>query len=167
MEVHTDDTLIQLQNLCASVGLKVVYTPCLPKAPINGAARWINQNKTPLIQLSCRHKVNDIFWFSFFHELGHILLHGVKDIFLENVEYDQLDALKEKEADQFAEHKILSRQEEKILLRDFSYSRSSIEGYSKQFNLHPGIIVGRLQHRGLVSKSRFNDLKAKITLPDN
>lgn len=102
MTEHPEDFFEQAQALCLEAGVKVVYTPCLPKAPINGVARWIDNNTTPLIQLSRRQKRDDFFWFSFFHELGHILLHGKKGIFLENVEYAGKDAEKEKEADDFA-----------------------------------------------------------------
>lgn len=91
----------QLQNLCAKAGVKVVQTPCLPNAPIHGSARWV-QN-TPLIQLSETYPTNNSFWFTFFHEAGHILKHGKKDIFLEDVEYSEKDIQKEKEADAFAE----------------------------------------------------------------
>jgi len=73
-----DDFFIKLQQVCLEAGVKVVYTPCLPKAPIHGSTRWIGDS--PLIQLSARYKSNDIFWFTFFHELGHILLHGKKYI---------------------------------------------------------------------------------------
>jgi len=38
----------------------------------------------PSSKLSCRYKVEDIFWFSFFHEVGHVLLHGKRDVFLED-----------------------------------------------------------------------------------
>lgn len=75
----------QLQELCGSAGVKLVYTPCLPKAQINGSTRWLKN--TPLIQMIGRFNRNDIFWFSFFHETGHILLHNKKDIFLENTDY--------------------------------------------------------------------------------
>ena len=50
MAKHPSDFLNKLQTLCLGAGVKVVYTPCLPKAPINGATRWMND--TPLIQLT-------------------------------------------------------------------------------------------------------------------
>lgn len=89
-----------LQSICLEAGVKVVHTPCLPKAPISGATRWIND--TPLIQLSDRYKSKKSFWFTFFHETGHILLHGKKDIFLEEVNYTDKSKRKEEEADEFA-----------------------------------------------------------------
>lgn len=100
MSIHPDNFFSSLQSICLKAGVKVVHTPCLPKAPIVGSTRWIND--TPLIQLSGRYKRNDSFWFTFFHEAGHILLHGKKDIFLEKVEYSEKDKEKEDEADAFA-----------------------------------------------------------------
>lgn len=100
MAHHPDDFFRQLQVLCLEAGVKVVHTPCLSKAPISGSTRWIND--TPLIQLTGRYKRNDSFWFTFFHEAGHIILHGKKDIFLENIDYSDKDKEKEKEADDFS-----------------------------------------------------------------
>jgi addiction module HigA family antidote len=94
------DLKSSVQNRCLEAGVKVVYTPALPKAPILGSTRWINN--TPLIQLTGEFSNNDSFWFTFFHEAGHILLHGKKDIFLEQIEYSDKDKLKEDQADEFA-----------------------------------------------------------------
>lgn len=55
----------------------------------------------------------DRFWFTFFHEAGHILNHGKKDIFLEDIEYSNLDLEKEKEVDEFAVEWTLSNEEER------------------------------------------------------
>jgi hypothetical protein len=96
----------QLQALCAECGIKLIYTPCLKKAPISGSTRWINN--IPCIQLSGRSKRYDIFWFSFFHEIGHILLHGKKDIFLEDIDYNDEQLAKEKQADDFSTDVLLS-----------------------------------------------------------
>ena len=70
---HPNDLLKRLQQLCADAGVCLVYTPTFPKVPISGAARW--HKDYPVIQLSLRGKWNDIFWFTFFHEAGHIMLH--------------------------------------------------------------------------------------------
>ncbi len=71
----------KLQAICASVGIKLIRVACLKKAPLNGATRWLND--TPIIQMSDQYKDDEAFWFTFFHEVGHILLHGKKAIFLE------------------------------------------------------------------------------------
>nr|MDA3866641.1 ImmA/IrrE family metallo-endopeptidase [Salinivirgaceae bacterium] len=96
-----DNFAQQLQNKCAFAGVAVLYTQGLPKAPISGATWWKGGN--PIIQLSGRYKTNDQFWFTFFHEAAHILKHGKRAVFLENVKGTPNDTEKEKEADQFAQ----------------------------------------------------------------
>ncbi len=151
MASHPADLFKQLQHLCLDAGVKVVHTPCIKKAPINGSTRWLND--TPLIQLTGRYKRNDIFWFTFFHEAGHILLHGKKDIFLENIDYSDKDLEKEKEADDFAVKWTLSKEEEREILKCQDLSEADIYAFSQKFNTHPAIIIGRLQHKGVIHYS--------------
>lgn len=139
-----EDFFDQLKELCRSCGIILIATPTLPKAPINGATRWIKDN--PVIQLSGRYKGYDNLWFNFFHEVGHILLHGKKEIFLENAGLTGQDEEKEKEADAFASSILLSSTEELEFLHNSSFSEASIIEAAKRYNTHPSILVGRLKH---------------------
>ena len=177
------DFFVKLQNICAEAGVKVVHTVCLPQAPINGATRWMND--TPLIQLSGRYKKNDIFWFTVFHEIAHILLHGKKDVFLEEVDYTGKEVEKEAEADQFAADYLLSKSEEQAILdamRLNTYtlrrkgvtsdqlldttlaSASTIRSFATKFHTHPACIIGRLQHKGLIPYSFGTEFIEKIEI---
>lgn len=151
MAKHPDNFFKYLQKVCLEAGVKVVHTPCINKAPINGSTRWLND--TPLIQLTGRYKRNDSFWFTFFHEAGHILLHGKKDIFLENIDYSEKDKQKEKEADEFAIKWTLTTYEQQEIIDAAPLDEDDIKTFAKKFNTHPAIIIGRLQHDGLVSYS--------------
>jgi Zn-dependent peptidase ImmA (M78 family) len=144
MASHPDNFFKQLQDLCLEAGVKVVHTPCISKAPIDGSTRWIND--TPLIQLTGRYKRNDIFWFTFFHEAGHILLHGKKDIFLENIDYSDLDKLKEQEANDFAVKWTLSQEQYGEIVRRAVITEAEILDFARRFDTHPAIIMGRLHH---------------------
>ena len=139
-----EDFFKQLHELCRSCGMILIATPTLPKAPINGATRWVRD--TPVIQLSGRYKGYDNLWFNFFHEVGHIILHGKKEIFLENAGLTGQDEAKEKEADNFASNILLSRNEELEFLRNDSFSETVILEAAKKYNTHPSILVGRLKH---------------------
>lgn len=90
----------QLKELCSEAGVKLIFISHIPHAPVNGCARWIDDS--PCVLMTDRQKSNDVFWFSFFHEIGHILLHGKKDVFLEDKEYLDQQKEKEMEADRFA-----------------------------------------------------------------
>jgi addiction module HigA family antidote len=100
MEQSSDHLFSDLQAVCLKAGVKVVYTPTLSDLPVIGSTRWMLD--TPLIQLSVCDPADARFWFTFFHEAGHILLHGKKEIFLEKIEYTDMDPDKEGQADQFA-----------------------------------------------------------------
>lgn len=96
----------KMQELCANAGVAVVFVPALPKTGVSGATRWLNSNKA-IIQLSLRYKTDDHLWFTFFHEAGHILLHGKKELFLEGA--NGLDEGKEEEANRFAQEELIPK----------------------------------------------------------
>lgn len=154
----------ELQRICNQCGVALVYTPNLPKAPISGAARWIGAN--PLIQLSDRYKTNDRFWFTFFHEAGHILKHGKKKIFLEGLDTSNTDMAMEAEADQFAADCLIPHQEYRRMLDEVT-TTEDLEAFADEIKMHPGIVIGRLQYEEKINFSQFNEYKIKINLFDN
>lgn len=145
------DFFKQLQLLCLAAGIVVLFTPKLPKVPLSGSTRWLNN--TPLIQLTARYKRNDSFWFTFFHELGHIVLHGKKYISLENIDFAAADPQKEQEAHQFAIEHTFTNKQEKNLLKKKTITEPDIIKYAKKCNTHPAMIIGRLQHNGVIPYS--------------
>ena len=100
-EDFIDEGMHKLQELGAKIGIKVIYAQNFKSAPIHGMARWYKD--IPVIQLHDRFKDRNAFWFTFFHELGHIVLHGKKDIFIKNVYYGNKNQQKDDEANMFAQ----------------------------------------------------------------
>jgi len=140
-----------LQELCLQAGVVLLFTPKLPKVPLSGSTRWLNN--TPLIQLTARYKKNDSFWFTFFHELGHIILHGKKYVSLENIDFAAADPEKEIEANQFAVSQTFTNDQENEVLQNETITEQDIIHYAKKFNTHPAMIIGRLQHDGYIHYS--------------
>jgi HTH-type transcriptional regulator / antitoxin HigA len=151
----------QLQKLGLEAGVAVVYTPSLPQAPISGVARWIGGN--PLIQLTDRYKSNDQFWFTFFHEVGHILLHGKKEVFIESFEGYVQDATKEDEANKFAADWLLPDDFIKDLPKT-KITEKDIRNIARLYNTHPAIVIGRLNKMKKIPYSFGTDMKLKVTL---
>jgi plasmid maintenance system antidote protein VapI len=156
MVSQPSDFFSKIQELCGHAGVKVVHTPCLPKAPIHGSTRWLND--VPLVQLSGRYRRNDVFWFTFFHEIGHILLHGKKYISIENIEYDGENQVYENEADTFSANLLLTKEQENEITSNQSLTETDVVRYAQQFQTHPAIIIGRLQHLKLVPFGLGNNL---------
>ncbi len=159
------DFAIKLQQICAKCGVAVTYTPALPKAPISGASRWFHGK--PLIQLSGRYKTDDHFWFTFYHEAGHIFLHGKKDIFLENVTGTSLDERKEEEANEFAAKFLLKKSECQEIIDAAPLDDNKIKAFADKFNTSTGVIIGRLQHLKILKWTEGNHLRQTVNLFDN
>lgn len=148
-----DDLFAQLTILCNEAGVKVVHTPCLPGATLHGSTHW--EKDTPVIQLSNRYKRNDIFWFTFFHEAGHILKHGKKATFIEGLQHNQESMKKEKEADEVAIEYTLTIEQETEIRSHFPLSKpSQINQLATKFNTHPACIMGRFAR----SDKRLNQM---------
>lgn len=147
----------EVVRLCADAGVAVVFVPELPKMRASGATWWLTPTKA-VIQLSLRYKSNDHLWFSFFHEAGHILLHGKKDVFIEDNDVNE----KEDEANHFASESLIPSHKFKVFLSSSRLSKNSIGRFAAEIGIAPGIVVGRLQHDGYLPPSHCNDLKTRL-----
>ena len=164
MTTGAPDFWQQVVVVLNSVGVKVVCVPCLPKVSASGVSRWINNS--PIIQVSDRMKRYDIFWFSLWHEIGHILKHGTKYISVENVEYDDRDMEVENEANAFAAEWIFAEEEEQQFVALGDFSRSVIIRFAAQVHTHPSLIAGRLVHKGYLTTQAIvaMQLVPKVTI---
>lgn len=145
---------------CAAAGVAIAFVPELPKTRVSGATRWLSPKKA-LIQLSLRHKSDDHLWFTFFHEAGHILLHGKKTVFVE-ADFDGDE--QEQEADRFAADALVPPNAIRDLRSRTALTERVIIDVAKQLGIAPGIVVGRLQHERAVPFNRFNGLKIRYEL---
>ena len=148
-----------MQDICADAGVAVVFVPALPKTGVSGATRWINKNKA-IIQLSLRYKTDDQLWFTFFHEAGHILLHGKKQLFLEDSNGSDSD--KERQANCFSEEMLIPAQKFSDFIAKQRLNKASIISFAKSVGIAPGIVVGRLQYKKILKPEFCNDLKQRF-----
>lgn len=142
----------EMRRLCSAAGVALALVPEMQKAPWSGATKWLSVSKA-MILLSLRGKTEDRFWFAFFHEAGHVLNDGKKDMYIND---DTQQDPRERKANEYAaEILIPSALEGRIKL--FT-SKSDVERFAAEQRISPGIVVGRYQH--LTKKwNYFNDLK--------
>lgn len=158
-----DDFGEQMKELCRKAGVALVFVEEFKKTHLSGATRWLSPQKA-LVMLSLRHKSDDHFWFSFFHEAAHILLHGKKECFLDLEKNKRTD--EEKEADEFAANFLIPLVDyEQFIAETSRFSTVSIKQFAQECNIAPGIVVGRLQHDKIIPfASPINSLKRKLCL---
>jgi HTH-type transcriptional regulator / antitoxin HigA len=151
----------KMVSLCAEAGVALTFIPEFKQTHLSGATEWISKDKA-LIVLSLRFKTDDHFWFSFFHEAAHIMLHGKKDIYIDYVEKEHDE--KEKQADLYACEILVPKKEYKefINANKPQFYAQTIIRFANKLKIAPGIIVGMLQHDGLIEYRWHNDLKRKF-----
>ncbi len=145
-----------MRDLCTGAGVALALVPELPKAPVSGAARWLTKTKA-MIALNLRGKANDRFWFTFFHEAGHILHDDHKEVFVD-VAYS--DDPCERHANTFAGEFLIPRAYSKRVQQ--LRTKAEVEAFASEIGIHPGIVVGRLQHDDLIPYAHLNALKTKL-----
>lgn len=154
-----------LKTLCAQTGVVLLFVPHFSGTHVSGVARWLGDR--PLIQLSLLGKWNDVFWFSFFHEVAHILKHPKRAVFLDDASSSATAQSKEeKEADQFAAD-VLIAPEDRKLLGQVNLTSQGVRAFASKVDIHPGIVVGSLQHMGLIAwASPMNQLKDRYQIAE-
>jgi HTH-type transcriptional regulator / antitoxin HigA len=150
----------ELERLLAERGVVLILLPHFPKTYAHGATFWLGPDKAVLL-MSIRGKWADIFWFSLFHEIGHILLHPKKTF----IDEDQVllePARQEKEADQFAEDSLIGAERLGEFVQKSDFSRAAIVAFAGEVGISAGIVVGRLQREGLLKyDSELNKIRDK------
>ncbi|MBI4534745.1 MAG: HigA family addiction module antidote protein [Ignavibacteriae bacterium] len=150
-----------MRRLCAEAGVALVFVSELPGTHLSGATRWMSKDKA-LIMLSLRRKRDDHFWFSFFHEAGHILFGGKKNIFLD--EMNSWTDPEEELANDFASYTLIPRDRYREFLERGEYTITSVRRFAEKQGIAPGIVVGRLQHEGIIPWNALNGLTRKFEL---
>jgi Zn-dependent peptidase ImmA (M78 family) len=112
-----------------------------------------------MLILSFRHLSDDHFWFTFFHEIAHLLLHKATLTFIDGEE--KLSNKMESEANEFAERVLIppSRRDD---LMDLSPRRESIIRFAYSVGVSAGVVVGQLQHYRVIRPNQLNHLKRRF-----
>ncbi len=129
----------KLINLCANSGVALSLIPKLDKVPWNGASKWITPDKA-LIILNIRGKTEDKFWFSFFHEAGHILHDSKKGLYIADGSNDPIEI----KANNFSENYLIPKKYNSVI-SEFK-TRNEFIKFAKTLNISVGIVVGRYHY---------------------
>ncbi len=158
-----DEFYPRMVEFCRSTGVALVLVPELKDTHISGAACWLSQHKA-MIAISLRYRTNDHLWFTFFHEAAHILFHGKKNVYID-IQEDGTSR-EEQEANYFAGKIMIPEKMFQRFIQQNQFFENHIKAFCQEINIHPGVLVGRLQHDGKIKHSWHNSLKAKYIITD-
>lgn len=171
------DDVRQVPKALSSLGVRCVVVEHLPETRIDGACFWLDF-KSPVVALSMRFDRIDSFWFTLMHELGHVAAGDGRDKALrpdidlvvdsEAASKDEALPPEELAANQFASSVLVPPDEfENFISRVRPlFSKQKIEGFAALHKIHPGLVVGQLQHRRLIpfANLRASLIKVRATL---
>lgn len=145
----------ELVSILTSCGIAVVFLPHINGSYLQGATFY--DGKKIVMGLTVRGKNADKFWFSFFHELAHIIYGHI----------GQLDGASEDDeniANEFARDTLIPIAEFKEFVENNSINKATISLFSKRIGIAPGIVVGRLQKEEYIKYNQFNELKENYAI---
>ena len=160
-ELPPEQFLPGMRDLCADAGVAFCVVQELPKVGATGAARWLNDGKA-LIQMNIRGKWADVFWFSFFHEAGHLLRHrNQRRIVVDGLDPGPDNAQFEAEADEFARDFLIPSGVWNNFCDTGLFTSDSVVEFARSVGIAPFIVVGRLQKEKYVPYNTLTVLKQR------
>lgn len=154
----------QLVDGLAAAGVALVFVKHLPHTGAQGATRW--RGARAIVQLSVRYGWADIFWFTLLHELAHVLKHGRREMFVDFT--GGSDDPREAEADRFAAAHLLPEDAYRRFVESGGVGQAQrVRAFADAVGVHPGIVVGRLQHERKLGHALLNNLRVKYVLRED
>ena len=144
----------RLYDILLDCGVVLVGLPALPNANLNGATKKFS-NSSALLLLTDRNKASDIFWFSLFHEIGHIL----ENDFSSDEGNSESYLRSEEQADRFAKDFLIRPEDYQAFVETGNFDKTDILRFSEEIDIHPSVVLGRLQNEGILGFDRFRELK--------
>ena len=154
-------------SIMADAGLRFVVVEDLSHTKIDGAAFYLNDDLSkPTVVLSQRLDRMDSFWHTLMHELSHIKNGDPISIDVDGSGPDRTSALSEIERranEEGAAAAIDKDSMESFILRAKpSFALERIRQFAARMRVHPCIVIGQLQHAGLIAWDRFSDIRPKV-----
>jgi HTH-type transcriptional regulator / antitoxin HigA len=164
------DAVRRIPAVLANAGVRFLIVETLPSTRIDGVCLWLNPN-SPVIALSLRYDRIDAFWHTLLHECAHVrykdgLTEDIVDFDLVGDEADFSVAKPEAElkADEFASSFSIPKLELDGFIARVRplFSKTRIQAFAAKVNVHPGLVVGQLQHRKMIPYSHSREMLARI-----
>jgi len=159
---RTDKFGSGFQEVLATAGVALEYVEEIKGARVAGATFWLGPGQAAIL-LSNRHKTEDVLFFTLFHEVGHLLLHGRREAFVDDEPSKHMGAdPREGEADKFAANTLIppNRAGDLAHLGTIAEARA----FAEELGISSAIVVGRLHREGRWPWSKGAKEKRSLTI---
>lgn len=141
MFLEPNEMVIELKKIFSECGIAFEIVHNFAGAPVQG---YIQKRKDKIVLcMTIRQSFSDIFWFTLFHEIGHLLN---EDFSNQYIDYSFIESEIEKKADLFARNVLISDDAYKNFIKNGKFDIDTISKFAKSQNVKPGIVIGRIQN---------------------
>ena len=150
----------KLTKIFSECGIAFAIVKSFTGAPVHG---FIKQNESGkiILAMTIRRAYADIFWFTLFHEIAHIINGDIKQKLL--VDYSFVENEIEKKANQMASNILINSDSYQDFIEKEDFSLPSINKFANDQNVKNFIVIGRLQKDNYLKYSSYNGEKARYT----
>ncbi len=131
-------------------GVVFVILPNITGSKTNGATKKVGDHI--MLMVNDRRLNADSFWFTLFHEIGHIINGDY------GISFEKESGIQEDAADKFAEDSLIPGEQYQEFIACGQFDLQSIRCFADTIGRDPGIVLGRLQND---KKVDFNDWTMK------
>lgn len=149
----------RLVEIFKECGVSFVLLPYLSKSNIYGATKWFSKDNV-MLAISNRGENADVFWFTLFHEISHVLMEHRRETLISAKGIDDI------EADKMAKDILIKEKDWETFISYNVYNEMTIRRFAKKIGIHPCIILGRLHKEKRVPYNMLNktfNLQYQIT----
>ena len=139
----------RLKDILIECGVSFVLLPYLSKSNIYGATKWFSDENV-MLAVSNRSEKADLFWFTLFHEIAHLLMEHKRETLI------SFNGAHDEEADKLASEMLIRKQDWDEFIKKGIFTVTSIKQFAKRINILPCIVLGRLQKEKLVPYGRLD-----------
>jgi HTH-type transcriptional regulator/antitoxin HigA len=147
----------ELQESLLECGVVFSVVESFRGAPVQGVIKK-NNDGTINLTMTNRYKFADIFWFTFFHEIGHIINGDVDDRL---IDYENVETEKETKANEFSAEILIPSKFYEAFIQKRDFSSSSIERAARELEIPTFILIGRLQRDRYLQHYEYSDQKIR------
>lgn len=163
MFLEPNEIISKLRTIFAKCGISFYMMKNFTGAPVQGYIRKNTRDGLSLY-MTIRGSYADIFWFSLFHEIGHIINGDVKNNF---IDYNSMPEEIERRANEYAANSLISKKSYTEFLKNNNFDLTSIIELAKNNNVKPYICIGRLMKENYIKWNQYSNFRERYELIEN
>ncbi len=140
MFLNANEMVVKLKEIFLECGIVFEVVKHFAGAPVQGFIK--KKDDRVILCMTIRQAFSDIFWFTLFHEIGHIINEDFEDKY---IDYSIIDSEIERRADEFAKNRLINEDEYKAFMDAKTHEIKDVEEFAKAQKVIPSIVIGRMQ----------------------